>query len=113
MLPALLLNARALAVIAGLFVEMHYFKSTSQALLNFMILTWHLSPIYLQWEVLPALLLNARALALIDELFVEIHYGDPAMAGCGWDQFYPRRIGDALALVRALRAAGLRTHLWP
>ncbi|GAQ89698.1 3-phytase, partial [Klebsormidium nitens] len=66
-----------------------------------------------EWEVLPAVLQNACALAVIDELFVEIHYGDPAMAGCGWDQFYPRRIEDALALARALRAAGLRTHLWP
>ncbi|GAQ87076.1 hypothetical protein KFL_003290130 [Klebsormidium nitens] len=66
-----------------------------------------------EWDVLPLLLRDSEALALIDELFVEVHYGDPALAQCGWNEYYPRTIDDAVELVRNLRKAGLRTHLWP
>ncbi|GAQ79019.1 hypothetical protein KFL_000220530 [Klebsormidium nitens] len=66
-----------------------------------------------EWEVLPALLEAPAVLRLIDELFVETHYGDPIMRACGWDQFYPKKLEDALSLVNQLRQAGLRTHFWP
>lgn len=39
---------------------------------------------------------NPTALKVIDELFVENDCGHLLMAECGWNQFYPRTVDDAL-----------------
>ena len=56
-------------------------------------------------------LLGSRARCVVDELFVEVHWNR-------WQQTSEKRKerehtwDDAVGLVRALRGAGVFTHLW-